>query len=236
MQSLPSGHPQKQQIITMFNKISSRYDLLNHLLSFSLDYFWRQKALKFLACHRHTTILDVATGTGDLAFLAAKKFKPSKVIGVDIAEGMLAQARKKCRRKHLPVSFQYGDAEYLSFHDGQFSTVMAAFGIRNFENLVQGLQEMFRVLQPGGQLMLMEFAVPRPGIFQKIFQFYFQKILPSVGKKISKHALAYQYLFTSVQEFLSPVLLKSLLQQSGFKNIRLIPLTGGVVMVYLAER
>ena len=162
LQTSSSSNFQKKQIVTMFNKISHRYDLLNHLLSFNLDIYWRKKAIQLLQNHCNHTILDIATGTGDLAFLAAKKLHYQKIFACDIAENMLQKAKKKSLKNQIKnINFQYGDAEQLVFDNNYFNSVISAFGIRNFNHLPTCFTEMYRVLKKEGNLMLMEFSIPK---------------------------------------------------------------------------
>jgi len=169
----------KQQVAKMFDNISHRYDLLNHLLSLGIDILWRKKAIKLLRSQQPKLILDVATGTGDFA-IEALALNPDKVIGVDISSGMLEFGRKKLRRLKLEekIELQQGDSEKLQFRDNKFDAVIVAFGVRNFEHLEKGLADMFRVLKPGGNVVIIEFSQPRLFPFKQIFSFYFKIIVP----------------------------------------------------------
>ncbi len=238
MQQSKTYKLKKTQVIAMFNAISHRYDLLNHLLSLNLDNYWRANAIKMLSDGNNNTILDIATGTGDLAFFALKYLSAKKIIAIDIAEKMLHKAQKKAKKKdvHQIIDFQHGDAEKLCFKDKSFQTVISSFGIRNFVDIEKSFAEMHRVLQYNGKLMLLEFTIPTKSIFTGIFQWYFKHILPKIGHKIAKHATAYQYLFSSVQNFYSPHNIMLLLKKCSFKNIQIVPLTKGVVTVFLAEK
>jgi len=186
----------------MFDNISPRYDLLNHLLSLGIDILWRKKAIKLLQHQQTKLILDVATGTGDFA-IEALALNPDKVIGVDISSGMLEFGRKKLRRLKLEekIELQLGDSEKLQFQDNKFDAVIVAFGVRNFEHLEKGLADMFRVLKPGGNVVIIEFSQPRLFPFKQIFSFYFNTILPRIGKTISNDGSAYTYLPESVMAF-----------------------------------
>src|SRR5690606_554139 len=164
----------KQQVATMFNNISKTYDFLNHFLSFGIDIIWRKKAIRQLKSLSPKTILDVATGTGDFAFEAAKILKPTKIIGVDISEGMLAIAREKIEKRQMGgmMEVQLGDSEKLLFEKDTFDAVTVAFGVRNFENLQQGMNDICRVLQPGGKAVVLEFSNPRHFPIKQLYNFY----------------------------------------------------------------
>ena len=186
----------KEQVAQMFNNIAKRYDFLNHFLSLGIDNLWRKKAIKCISSIvPNPLILDVATGTGDLA-IAALKLNPQKVIGIDISEEMLNVGIKKIKRKGYQnlIELKKGDSESLEFDDNTFDGITAAFGVRNFENLNKGLSEMYRVLKPKGKIVILEFS--KPGIFpvKQFYNFYFKAILPLLGKIISKDNSAYTYL------------------------------------------
>lgn len=228
----------KAQVRDMFNNISGRYDFLNHFLSLGVDAWWRRVALGKLKPHHPKFILDVATGTADLAIFAGKKFRPAKVIGVDISEKMLDIGRIKISHDKLEenISLETGDSEKLRFSDNHFDTVMAAFGVRNFENLELGLSEMYRVLQPGGVMMVLEFSRPRVFPIKQLYQFYFKNILPGLGKLVSKNNEAYQYLYESSNSFPCFEEFTGVMDKIGFKNTRYYPLTFGICTIYLGEK
>ncbi len=192
----------KEQVATMFNNISPKYDLLNRLLSFGIDIYWRKKAIRLLKKSSPKTILDIATGTGDFA-IEALALNPEKVVGVDISEGMLEIGREKLRRRNLEkrITLQKGDSEKLSFADNSFDAVIVSFGVRNFENLEKGLADMQRVLRPGGTCVILEFSNPKSFPFKQLYQFYSYTILPFIGKAVSKDDSAYRYLPESVKAF-----------------------------------
>lgn len=223
-----------QEVADMFNRIAPRYDFLNHLLSFGVDKYWRRRLVKEIAgtCPQH--ILDVATGTGDLAFLLYKKTKAA-VVGVDIAENMLAIARKKQAAKAIPLTFLQASAASLPFPDHSFDVVTVAFGVRNFEDLQQGLQEIHRVLKPGGKLSILEFTTPQFWPVKLLYRFYSACIIPLTGRMISKHASAYSYLPATIATFPQRQEFIDLLNLSGFKASNYKRLTMGVCALYGAE-
>ena len=225
----------KEQVAHMFNNISKKYDLLNHLLSLGIDIIWRKKAIALLKKEQPKYLLDIATGTGDFA-IEALSLQPKKVIGVDISEGMLAVGREKIRRKGLQnvIELQQGDSENLQFGDNSFDAVIVSFGVRNFENLEAGLAEMLRVLRPGGRVVIIEFSKPRRFPFKQLYNFYFQTILPKIGKLISKDRSAYTYLPESVQEFPDGNRFLNILTDLGYKQTRCKPLTFGISSIYTA--
>jgi len=227
----------KQQVAQMFDNISHRYDLLNHLLSLGIDILWRKKAIKLLQHQKPKLILDVATGTGDFA-IEALVLNPDKVIGVDISSGMLEFGRKKLRRLKLEekIELQQGDSEKLQFRDNKFDAVIVAFGVRNFEHLEKGLADMFRVLKPGGNVVIVEFSQPRLFPFKQIFSFYFNTILPRIGKTISNDGSAYTYLPESVMAFPQGEEFLQILNNIGFINTQAVPLTFGISSIYQGSK
>jgi len=190
-QELNTG--KREQVELMFNKISPKYDLLNRVLSLGIDTIWRKKALNLLKKDNPKYILDVATGTADLAIEAAGRLKATSVIGIDIAEDMLQIGREKIKKQKLDtiISLQQGDSEKIAFQDNTFDAVIVSFGVRNFEHLETGLSEIYRVLKKGGSIMVLEFSKPQKTPFKQVYQFYFRNILPVVGKLISKDTSAY---------------------------------------------
>lgn len=220
---------------SMFNSIAPRYDFLNHLLSFGTDFHWRRKAISLLRPLRPQRILDIGTGTGDFA-IAALRLDPIEVVGVDIAEEMLKLGEEKLRRKSLngAIKLQVGNGEQLQFPDASFDAVTVAFGVRNFEHLEHGLSEMRRVLRPGGAALILEFSYPDSFTFKQIYGFYFRRILPAVGGKISHHREAYEYLPRSVEDFPDGDGFLDLLTKCGFRDPRQYRLTFGIASIYLA--
>lgn len=223
----------KSQVAQMFNSIAGKYDFLNHFLSAGIDIYWRKRAVKVMAQNKPAFILDIATGTGDFA-IEALQLNPQKIIGVDISEGMLAIGQEKIKKRNLTdkIQLQLGDSEDLAFSDNTFDGTMAAFGVRNFENLALGLQEMHRVLKPGGRVVILEFSKPRAFPLKQFYNFYFKQILPVFGKLISKDQSAYTYLPESVQAFPDGADFISILKQVGFKNTQWHSLTFGISSIY----
>ncbi|AWW31343.1 bifunctional demethylmenaquinone methyltransferase/2-methoxy-6-polyprenyl-1,4-benzoquinol methylase UbiE [Echinicola strongylocentroti] len=227
----------KAQVANMFNNISKRYDLLNHLLSMGIDITWRKKAIKILQKDQPKLILDIATGTGDFA-IEALALNPDKVIGVDISEGMLAEGKKKIKNKKLDhlIEMQMGDSEKLLFEENKFDAVIVSFGVRNFENLEKGLADMYRVLKPGGKTVIVEFSKPKKFPFKQGYNFYFKYILPQIGKLVSKDQSAYTYLPESVQAFPDGESFLTVLKKVGFNNTKCKPLTFGISSIYIGEK
>jgi demethylmenaquinone methyltransferase/2-methoxy-6-polyprenyl-1,4-benzoquinol methylase len=227
----------KRQVAAMFDNISHRYDLLNHLLSMGIDIRWRRKAIRLLKPLRPKEILDVATGTGDLA-IEALATGAEKVTGIDISEGMLEKGRRKLQKLKLDgkIELKAGDSEDLAFPDNKFDAVVVAFGVRNFENLERGLSEMLRVTRPGGMVVIIEFSKPSRFPLKQIFQFYFNRILPVVGRLISSDRSAYRYLPESVKTFPEGEDFLSILSATGYKNTKCIPLTFGISSVYTGSK
>lgn len=227
----------KQQIARMFNSISPRYDLLNHLLSVGVDFYWRKKAISTLKDTKPKLILDVATGTGDFA-VEALSLKPEKIIGVDISEGMLAIARKKLKEKGLEdrITLQVGDSENLPFPENMFDAVIVAFGVRNFENLEEGITDMLRVLKPGGKVVILEFSKPDRFPFNAFYGFYFKYIVPVVGRWVSRDKSAYDYLPESVHAFPRGTRFTGILDRIGFKNAAVRRLTFGICSIYTGTK
>lgn len=227
----------KGQVEEMFDHISPKYDLLNHLLSVNIDKLWRRKAIRMLKPLGPRTILDVATGTADFA-IAAAKLNPQKITGIDLSEGMLKVGRQKVQRKGLAhmIELVKADSEALPFDDHSFDASIVGFGVRNFENLQQGLTEIHRVLKPGGEFIVLEFSRPKNKIFSSLYFFYFKKVLPWLGRRISKNSRAYSYLPESVQQFPDGVEFVDILIKTGFKNCTFKPLTGGIATIYKAQK
>ena len=227
----------KEQIAAMFNSISGKYDFLNHFLSLGIDILWRKRAVRLLKKHQPKLILDIATGTGDFA-IEALSLNPEKIIGVDISEGMLSVGREKLIKKNLTDKIELisGDSEVLPFEDNFFDAVIVSFGVRNFENLEKGLSDMLRVLKPGGKVVILEFSKPKSFPFKQIYQFYFQWILPKIGKLISKNHAAYTYLPDSVEAFPDGDDFLNILNKIGFQKNQCTPLTLGISSIYFGSK
>jgi len=227
----------KQQVAEMFNNISPKYDLLNHLLSLGIDIVWRKKAVRLLKDDNPKEILDIATGTGDFA-IEAQKLNPDRIVGVDISEGMLKVGNEKLRKMGLDdvIHLQKGDSEGLDFSDNSFDAVIAAFGVRNFENLTLGLANMYRVLRPDCRVVILEFSKPRIFPFKQIFNLYFRFVLPMVGRSISSDSAAYSYLPESVMAFPEGEAFLEILSNTGFRDARALPLTFGISTIYTARK
>jgi len=227
----------REYVRFFFDGIASRYDLLNHLLSAGIDRRWRRRAVEHLRDLQPRAILDVATGTGDLA-LEAARLQPSRIVGIDIAPRMLARARTKIARRGLSslIELRRGEAEALPFAAESFDGVLVAFGVRNFEHLERGLGEIFRVLRPGGRLVVLEFSHPQRFPFRQIYFFYFTRILPLIGRALSGHREAYTYLPDTVLAFPEGEAFLSLLSQAGFEQGRLTRLSAGVATIYTGSK
>lgn len=228
---------QKQYVRSLFDSIARRYDLLNHLLSGGADIYWRRRAVDHLKDVRPRNILDVGTGTADMA-IAALRLNPERVVGVDIAGEMLRRGRFKVERGGYDgvIRLQPGEAEHLEFPSASFDAAMVAFGARNFEDLQRGLSEMHRVLRPGGKIVVLEFSRPRSFPFKQIYMFYFRRILPLVGKIISRHKEAYTYLPDTVMRFPEGTEFQEILSRIGFTGITEERMTFGIVSLYTGIR
>lgn len=228
----------KNQVTSMFNKIAPFYDFLNRLLTLRIDVIWRKKAIKLLKKNNPKNILDIATGTADMSIMAAKILSPDSIIGMDISSEMLRVGQTKVDKKSLSdlITLEIGDSENLKYSDGQFDTIMAAFGVRNFENLEAGLTEMNRVLSAGGTCMILEFSKPKVFPLKQLFNIYFKYILPVIGKITSKDPKAYEYLYESVQVFPDYDNFTLILKKTGFKEASYKPLSFGICTIYLAKK
>ncbi len=230
-----SDSTKKEQVQQMFDNIAHKYDFLNRFLSLGIDIGWRKKAIKMLAKHQPKKILDVATGTADFA-LATLPLQPDEVIGVDISEGMLDVGRKKIADRRITnVRLEYGDSEQLQFDNDSFDAVIVAFGVRNFENLSQGLSEINRVLKPGGIAMILEFSKPT-GFFGLIFNLYNKTLLPLWGKLFSGDSAAYTYLPESVAAFPEGNEFKQIMRSLSYRNVDDRRLTFGVCSIYTGTK
>lgn len=227
----------REQIAEMFDNVSSNYDFLNHFLSAGIDFYWRKRAIKLLQAEKPQTILDIATGTGDFA-IEALKLNPTKIIGVDISEGMLAVGREKIKKLGMEnvIELRTGDSTNLLLESNSFDAVIASFGVRNFENLLTGLTEMCRVTKSGGMCVVLEFSKPKTFPFKQLYNFYFRYILPIIGRIVSKDTSAYTYLPESVQAFPDGNDFLKVYEQAGFKNTKCIPLTFGICSIYVGKK
>ncbi len=228
----------KAQVAQMFDAISEKYDFLNHFLSFGIDVGWRKKVVKIIGYQKPDSILDIATGTGDLAIMMAQKLQPSKIVGLDLSQGMLNVGIEKVIRKNLTktIKMVQGDSENLSFNDNSFDAITVAFGVRNFENLDKGLSEIFRVLKPNGTLAILEFSQPEGFVMKPLYAFYSKFILPLFGKLISKDKSAYTYLPESVAAFPYGDAFKDILKNLGFTTIQNTPVSFGIATIYVASK
>jgi len=227
------GDNKKEKVRNMFNGIAKRYDFLNHFLSFGIDYYWRREVLKIIKKHKPESILDIATGTGDLAILSSK-VKPKKIVGIDISEEMLNVGIEKVKKKKLDklIEMRVADSEDLPLDDNSFDLAMVAFGVRNFENLEKGLSEIKRVLKKDGILIVLEFSHPKGFPMKQLYSFYSNNILPTLGKIISNNTSAYTYLPESVEAFPFGEKLLVILRKSGFIRENSRELTFGISTIY----
>jgi demethylmenaquinone methyltransferase/2-methoxy-6-polyprenyl-1,4-benzoquinol methylase len=227
----------KEQVAKMFDTISSKYDNLNRVISFGVDVKWRKKILKMIAAKNPNSILDIATGTGDLAILLSNT-DAKKIIGLDISAGMLEVGKQKIADRNLSnkIEMILGDSEKMPFDDNAFDAVTVAFGIRNFENLEKGLTEILRVLKPNGIFVILETSVPEKFPFKQGYRFYTKNVLPIIGKMFSKDKVAYQYLSDSASIFPYGEKLNNILQKIGFIEIKHLPQTFGVATIYSASK
>jgi len=229
-----TDNDKKGQIEDMFDNIAPSYDLLNHLFTLGIDRGWRTKMIKMLSSGQPKIILDVATGTGDVAIKLTKMLKPNKVIGLDLSAKMLEIGRQKVEKDGLSqtIALQQGDSENLPFEDDYFDAVTVAFGVRNFENLKKGLSEMRRVTKAGGQVAILEFSMPKNKIFNFFYRFYSKFIMPFIGRLTSGDPSAYTYLFESVQQFPHGQTFINILKEVGFEKNEARPLFGGICTIY----
>lgn len=223
----------KEQVARMFDNIAAKYDFLNHFLSLGIDILWRKKAVKLLKAGNPKVILDVATGTGDFA-IESLSLNPDRVVGIDISNQMLEVGKNKMKKKGVSntVEMIYGDCENLPFENQTFDAVTVAFGVRNFQNPVKGLAEMNRVMKPGGKTVIIEFSQPQAFPVKQIYNFYFEHLLPGVGKLFSKDNRAYTYLPESVQAFPHGEEFLQLMKKAGYKNTKATQLTFGIASIY----
>ncbi len=227
----------KEQVAEMFDNISRRYDFLNHLLSMGIDKRWRKKAISLLREDQPKKILDVATGTADFA-IAASKLNPDEIKGIDISEGMLEIGRQKLKKLGQAdlIELKYGDSEDIPFEDNTFDAITVAFGVRNFENLEKGLSEIQRVLKKDSKVVIIEFSKPKGFPIKQLYNFYFNNILPFIGKAISKDSSAYTYLPESVNAFPEGKDFEEILLKLEYEVLKTYPLFFGIASIYQARK
>lgn len=233
-----AGGGKAQQVEAMFDNIAPSYDKLNHRLSWDIDRGWRKRAIRQLAPYQPQTLLDIATGTGDFAIMAAQMLKPRHVVGADISEGMMDVGRRKVAELGLQdvISFEKEDCLSLSYPDNSFDAVTAAFGIRNFADLDSGLREMWRVLRPGGRLSIVELTTPVSFPMKQLFKVYSHTVLPIYGRLVSKDKSAYSYLTRTIEAFPQGERMMGILQQAGFRETAFRRLTFGICTLYTASK
>jgi demethylmenaquinone methyltransferase/2-methoxy-6-polyprenyl-1,4-benzoquinol methylase len=232
-----SEKSKKEEVAEMFDKISAKYDFLNHFLSLGIDKIWRKKAVKMLKEIQPQRILDIATGTGDFA-IESLSLKPKEVVGLDISEGMLEKGREKMIKKKIDhiVSMQLGDSENIPYEDNYFDALTVGFGVRNFENLDIGLSEMLRVVRPGGKILILEFSKPKKFPVKQYYAFHSKYIIPFFGKQISKDEKAYAYLPESVAAFPEGVEMELILEKLNFKDVKSTLVSGGIATIYAGTK
>jgi demethylmenaquinone methyltransferase/2-methoxy-6-polyprenyl-1,4-benzoquinol methylase len=233
-----SNASKKEQVASMFDSIAKKYDSLNRFLSLGIDQGWRKKAISYLKEKPLDHLLDIATGTADMALMAFKQIHPKKITGIDISEGMMQYGRIKIAEKGLEniIQLTLGDSTEIPFEDAQFDGAMVAFGVRNFANLEKGLTEINRVLQPGSRLVVLEFSQPSSFWFKPIYTLYMKWITPTVGKLFSGNKEAYAYLNESVIAFPEGKAFLQVLEKAGFKNVQQEKLTLGICSIYIGNK
>lgn len=233
-----SSEGKKKQVEQMFDTISENYDEMNRIISLGSDVAWRKKVIKLANAKNPQKILDIATGTGDLAIQFAEKTEATKIVGLDLSDGMLSMARKKVAGKALAkkIEFIQGDSEALPFEDNTFDAITVSFGIRNFENLEKGLSEIFRVLRKDGVFVILETSVPTKFPLKQGYNVYAKFVLPLIGRLLSKDKVAYQYLSESASVFPFGQALNNILLKTGFKDVQNKPQTFGVATIYMATK
>lgn len=229
-----------EQVREMFDSIAPAYDFMNRMMTFGIDRLWRAKAVRLIKKHAPLRVLDVATGTGDLAMLLCRELHPKSLTGIDLSENMIAIARKKASQSDwtdgVDVQFQTADCLDLPFGESAFDCVTVAYGVRNFERLLQGYKEMYRVLSDGGVLCVIELSTPDSSFVKPFYRFYTRHIIPFVGRIVSHDVRAYSYLPESIAAVPQGDSMLELMRQAGFRKTRCIPLTLGTCTIYLAEK
>jgi len=228
----------KTESYKIFDKIAGTYDFLNHLLSFGIDIYWRKKVIKNLPARQNLKCLDLACGTGDLTIVLAKQDKVEKVTGLDMSKGMVDIGRVKIDKKGYShkAAMEIGDGVEIPTADEIFDVTTVSFGIRNFPDPQRSLENMYRVIRPGGRSMVLEFSIPKSALFKAIYFFYFRYLLPFVGNLISKHKDAYSYLNETVEDFPYGEDFAQMMKKAGFKNVRFEELTFGIATLYIGEK
>lgn len=238
MKPYNSHQTKKEEVQTMFDNIAPTYDKLNHIFSLSIDKVWRRRVVRLVRRMKPLRILDLATGTGDLAIKMAKRIPKARIMGVDLSENMLAVAAEKVRRQGLDdhIALYQGDAENLDLADGVVDVVTVAFGVRNFGNIEQGLQEIWRALRPGGHIVVLEFSTPRNLLVRKLYQFYSNHVMKPVGGLVSRDRKAYNYLPDSIVEFDTPEEFIAKLERTGFEKCRRRSQSLGIAQIYIGQK
>lgn len=233
-----STQSKKEQVTQMFDTISKEYDGLNRMITFGIDVKWRKRVIAMIAENNPTKILDIASGTGDLAIMAAQKIEATEIIGADISEGMLNVGRQKIEKLNLSnrIKMQVADSENLPYNDNYFDAITVAFGVRNFENLNKGLSEIYRVLKPNGKFIVLETSIPSLPIIKQGYLFHSNFVLPFFGKLFSKDPKAYSYLSKSAKNFPYGKDFNNIMQKNGFKEVQNIPQTLGVASIYVGRK
>ena len=233
-----SNADKKEQVASMFDSIASRYDFLNRFLSLGIDQGWRKTAISYLKDKKINHLLDIATGTADMALMAYRQIQPTKITGIDISEGMMQYGRIKIEQKGLrdKIQLSLGDSTAIPFEAAQFDGAMVAFGVRNFANLEKGLQEIYRVLTPESKLVILEFSQPTSIWFKPIYTFYMKWVTPTVGKLFSGNKAAYTYLNESVIAFPEGTAFLTILEKAGFKNVSQQKLSLGICSIYCGSK
>lgn len=229
----------KEQVEEMFDNIAPTYDRLNHIMSLNIDRIWRRRVMRIIRRAKPQRIMDVATGTGDLAIAMARKVNEAHILGVDLSEEMLSEARKKIKRLELEkrISLEKGDAENLTMVASEsVDAATVAFGVRNFENIERGLSEIYRTIRPGGKLVVLEFSMPKNSLVRWVYRQYAHRLLPRIGGMISKDKQAYTYLPDSVEEFPAPERFAEILKGVGFKSVKLSSQSFGIAYIYDATK
>jgi len=233
-----SDQGKKEQVAQMFDRIAGRYDMVNRFLSARTDISWRKKAIRRLKKDNPKFILDIATGTADMAIMTSKMLNVEKIVGIDISDQMLAIGSKKVEKEQLTdkVQLQHGDSEAINFAENTFDAVMAAFGVRNFENLDKGLAEMLRVLKPGGGLLILEFSKPRRKMIKSLYRLYMGVVAPNVAKWFKQNKEAYLYLCESANAFPDRQNFVDILNKVGYTDTQCKPLSLGICCIYTGKK